>query len=47
MRRRLIDLPPGRQNDEVSRTGCLAPTLFAAKKVVCLASPPIALRDHV
>ena len=25
------------------RDGCLAPTLFAANKVVCLASPPIAL----
>ena len=33
---------PDRQNLEVSRTGCLAPTLFAANKVACLASPPIA-----
>jgi hypothetical protein len=38
MRRRQIHLP-GRQNDEVSRTGCLAPTLFAANEVSCLASP--------
>ena len=34
----------GRQNQEVSRTGCLAPTLFAANKVACLASPSIAMR---
>ncbi len=37
--RRRIDFP-GWQNHEVSRTGCLAPTLFAANKVACLASPP-------
>jgi hypothetical protein len=30
---------PDRQNLTVSRTGCLAPTLFAADKVACLASP--------
>jgi len=27
------------------RNGCLAPTLFAANKVVCLAFPSIALRE--
>jgi hypothetical protein len=43
--RRTWNDAPGRKDLEVPRTGCLAPTLFAANKVACLASPPIAMRE--
>jgi len=40
------DSNPANHNLEVTRNGCLAPTLFAANNVACLASPPIAYQNR-